>query len=33
MERFSNNMTVVWNDISHHVVKYLDKLELLIQIS
>lgn len=32
MERFSN-MTVVWNDISHHVVKYLDKLELLIQIN
>ena len=32
MERFSNK-TVDWNDISHHVVKYLDKLELLIQIN
>lgn len=28
-----SNKTVDWNNISHHVVKYFDKLELLIQIN
>lgn len=32
MKRFPNK-TVDWNNISHHVVKYLDKLEPLIQIN